>query len=42
MIVNVDTFQAITVKQDSDMCNQYTLKIDGNQATSQKFNTTRY
>ena len=36
MIVNADTFQAIIVKRNSDMCNQYTLNIDGNQVTSEK------
>ena len=37
MIVNADKFQAIIVKQNSDMCNQYTLNIDGNQVTLEKF-----
>ena len=32
--VNADKFQAIIV--NSDMCNQYTLNIDGNQVTSEK------
>ena len=36
MIVNTDKFQAIIVKRNSDMCNQYTLNIDGNQVTSEK------
>ena len=36
MIVNADIFQANIVKRKSDMCNQYTLKIDGNQVTSEK------
>ena len=36
MIVNADKFQAIIVKRNSDMCNQYTLNIDGNQVTSEK------
>ena len=36
MIVNADKFQAIIVKQNSDMCNQYTLNIDGSQVTSEK------
>ena len=36
MIVNADTFQAIIVKRNSDMCNQYTLNIDGSQVTSEK------
>ena len=37
MTVNIDKFQAIIVKRYSDMCNQYTLNIDGNQVTSEKF-----
>ena len=36
MIVNPDKFQAIIEKRISDMCNQYTLNIDGNQVTSEK------
>ena len=36
MIVNADKFQAIIVKRNSDMCNQYTLNNDGNQVTSEK------
>ena len=36
MIANADKFQAIIVKRNSDMCNQYTLNIDGNQVTSEK------
>ena len=36
MIVNVDIFQAIIVKQNSDRSNQYTLDIDGNQVTPEK------
>ena len=36
MIVNADKFQAIIVKRNSDMCNQYTLNIDGNRAISEK------
>ena len=36
MIVNIDKFLAIIVKQNSDMCNQYALNIDGNQVTSEK------
>ena len=36
MIVNADRFQAIIVKRNSDMCNQYTLNTDGNQITSEK------
>ena len=34
MIENADKFQAIIVKQNSDMCNQYTLNIDDNQVIS--------
>ena len=37
MIVNADKFQAIIVKRNSDMCNQYALNIDGNQVTSEKY-----
>ena len=29
-------FEAIILKRNSDMCNQYTLNIDGNQVTSEK------
>ena len=36
IIVNADKFQVIIVKQNSDMCNQYTLNIDGNQVTLEK------
>ena len=36
MIVSADKFQAIMVKRNSDMCNQYTLNIDGSQLTSEK------
>ena len=36
MIVNADKFEAIIVKRNSDMCNQYTINIDGNQVTSEK------
>ena len=36
MVVNIDKFLAIIVKQNSDMCNQYALNIDGNQVTSEK------
>ena len=35
-ILNTDKFQAIIVKRNSDMSNQYTLNIDGNQITSEK------
>ena len=34
MIVNADKFQSII---NSDTCNQYTLNINGNQGTSEKF-----
>ena len=34
MIVNPDKFPAIIVNRNSDMSNQYTLSIDGNQVTS--------
>ena len=34
MIVNADKFPAIIVNRNSDMSNQYTLSIDGNQVTS--------
>ena len=37
MIVNIDKIQAIIEKWNSDMYNQYTLNIDGNQVTSEKF-----
>ena len=36
MIVSADKFQAVMVKRNSDMCNQYTLNIDGSQLTSEK------
>ena len=36
MIVNADKFQAIIVKRHYNICNQYTLNIDGNQVTSEK------
>ena len=36
MIINADKFQAIIVKRNLDMFNQYTLNIDGNQVTSEK------
>ena len=36
MIVSADKFQAIMVKRNSDMCNRYTLTIDGSQLTSEK------
>ena len=36
MIVNADKFQAIIVRPNSDMINQYTLNIDDNQVTSKK------
>ena len=36
MVVNAGKFQAIIAKRNSDMCNQYTLNIDGNQVTSEK------
>ena len=36
MIVNADKFQAIIVKRNSDICNQYTLNIDVNQVTLEK------
>ena len=36
MIVNADTFQATIVKRNSDICNQYTLNIDGNQVNLEK------
>ena len=36
MLVNPDTFQAIIVKRNSDMNNQHTPNIDGNQTTSEK------
>ena len=36
MIVNPDKFQAIIVKRNSNMENQYTLNIDGNQVISEK------
>ena len=36
MIVNADKFKAVIVKRSSDMCNQYTLNIDGNQVTPEK------
>ena len=31
MIINAGKFQAIIMKQNSDMCNQYTLNIKGNE-----------
>ena len=34
MIVNADKFPAIIVNRNSDMSNQYTLNIVGNQVTS--------
>ena len=37
MIVNAGKCQAIIVKQNSDVCNQYTLNIDDNQVTSEKY-----
>ena len=39
MIVNADKFQAIIVKRNLDVCNQYTLNIDGNQVASEKSKT---
>ena len=36
MIVNADKFQAIIVKRNSGICNQYTLNIDVNQVTLEK------
>ena len=36
MIANGNKFQAIVMKRNSDMCNQYTLNNDGNQVTSEK------
>ena len=36
MIVNADKFQVIIVKRNLDVCNQYTLNIDGNQVPSEK------
>ena len=36
MIVDADKFQVITLKRNSDMYNQYTLNIHGNQVTSEK------
>ena len=36
MIINANKFQAIIVKRNLDMFNQYTLNIDGNQVTSEK------
>ena len=36
MTVNADKFQAIILKRNSDMCNQYTLNINGNQVTLEK------
>ena len=37
MTENADKVQAITVKRNLDICSQYTLNIDGNKATSEKF-----
>ena len=36
MIVDADKFQVIILKRNSNMCNQYTLNIHGNQVTSEK------
>ena len=36
MIVNPDKFQAIIIKRNSNMEDQYTLNIDGNQVNSEK------
>ena len=36
MAVNPDKFQASIVNENSDISNQYTLNIDGNQFTSEK------
>ena len=36
MIANPYKFQAIIVKRNPDLGNQYTLNIDGNQVTSEK------
>ena len=36
MTANTDKFQTIVVKRNSDMCNRYTLNIDGNQFASEK------
>ena len=36
MIVYADKFQAIILKRNSDMSNEYTLNIGGSQVTSEK------
>ena len=34
--ISADKFQAIIVKQNPDICNQYSFNIDGNQVSSKK------
>ena len=36
MILNAEKIQAVIMKQNTDMCKQYTLNIDGNQVSSEK------
>ena len=37
MIVNAEKFEAIIVRRNSDRNNQYTLDIDSNSVTSEKW-----